>query len=420
VPAAPPGDLGTLLRGLRGLVAGFGGRALVMVGLGLALGAFDILVPSVAGWIVDAVREGRSASDLAWLVLFIAPLVWVPHGNLLPCLTQAYDLCRYRSPLAERVATETFARALAAAACPGDALVLQPVLCEGRDALDRLAGRVVREIPVAIRALAVFALVLATVPWLAPVLVVAGVLDLLVRFRAGARCRPVFTARDLAVKRQRRIEFVLLARFHGRPAERKGAAVACAAEAARKRWRAERDAGLRDARYKLASDILLNVSNVVTWGLVVWRVRYGGGPLGDLLVLPAWAARAGDLFGALTGLHQEFARGRHALEQLVALPAAPAGVGPESRNAPQGVTLRGALLTRLLPSRAGVSPVRLQWPRLRARGKLGRARGSSSGNPRVGTRGAADPGAPPPAACRHPSRRRGAPMFHPTPPARRS
>lgn len=300
-----------LLREIERRVRPFHGHALVMVGLGLAIGALDVVVPLIAARAVDMMVEGHPFRDVAWLILLAAPLAWGTHGNVLPWLVLRYDATRYRLPVIRRVALETFGRALLTAASPGDAMVLQPILIEGQAATDRLAGLVVRQVPILLRALAVIGLLCWVAPHFVPVLLGFGVLDVGLTLYGGARCREPFRLRDLAVKRQQRVTASLLAR-------RPESAVSRHAAAVERRVERERDAEVAGADWRLARDALFNLGNLATWLYGAWYVTVGRHPVGDFLFFVAWSSRAGDLFGALVAVQAEFVRGRHALEQLVA------------------------------------------------------------------------------------------------------
>jgi ABC-type bacteriocin/lantibiotic exporter with double-glycine peptidase domain len=200
----------------------------------------------------------------------------------------------------------------------GDA---QPILVEGRENLARLVDRVVREIPVALRGLAVLCLLAWMVPPFVPLLLLGAFIDLAITCRMGRRLEPRFAARQEAENAQRRRENDLLARHFGErlsPGEVERAAAAYEA-AVRDRVEKEIAAEVPALGYKLKRDLVFNFTNIGSWLVGAWYVVVAGNPIGTFLFFVAWSSRANELFTAIMNLQQEVMRARRSIERLGAL-----------------------------------------------------------------------------------------------------
>jgi ABC-type multidrug transport system fused ATPase/permease subunit len=211
---------------------------------------------------------------------------------------------------------------------PGEA---QPVLVEGRENIAKLASRVVREAPVALRGLCVLGLLAWMVPPFVPFLLLGATLDLAITCRMGARLGPRFEARQDAENAQRRLENELLAAHFGKalPPDELERVVARYEAAVRLRVESEVAAELPALGYKLKRDLVFNLTNATAWIVGAWYVVAGESPLGSFLFFIAWSSRANELFLAVMNLQQEVMRARRSVERLAGLAGLRAdGAGP--------------------------------------------------------------------------------------------
>lgn len=335
------GELWSLIRLVRSFAHGFRREIGVLILIGVLLVALDIAVPVVGARIVDAMAGQRPFEEVALLIVGLAALVWVPHGNLLPYLLELYDLKRFRVRFVSRIAVRCLELTLANPAnarrlragqlARGDAL---PVLIEARDNLGRLMARVVRDLPAALRGLCVLVLLVYLVPLFVPFLLAGAAVDLFITWRMGACLRPHFQARQDAENLQRRLENDILSAHFGTAlsSAQASALVAPYAERMRERIAREIAAEAPALRFKLQRNLVLNVTNLSSWLVGAWCVLVGGSPIGSFLFFVAWSSRAGELFAAVMNLQQEIMRARRSLRQLAALtglderPALPAAL----------------------------------------------------------------------------------------------
>jgi ABC-type multidrug transport system fused ATPase/permease subunit len=313
---------------VRLLAHGFGPPSAAMVAVGVVIVAWDIAVPVVGARVIDAMAAERPFQEVALLILGLAALVWVPHGNLLPYALERIDVSRFGVRLQGRLAVrgmrmalanpENVRRVTAGELTRGEA---QPILVEGRENVHRLALRVVREIPTALRGLCVVGLLLYMAPLFVPFLLLGAAVDLAITYRMGARLGPRFEARQDAENAQRRLENELLAEHFGRALrpEEVERVVARYEAAVRLRVESEIAAELPALGYKLKRDLVFNATNATAWIVGAWYVVAGENPLGSFLFFVAWSSRANELFLAVMNLQQEVMRARRSVERLACL-----------------------------------------------------------------------------------------------------
>jgi ABC-type multidrug transport system fused ATPase/permease subunit len=301
----------------------------VLVLIGVTIVAWDLFVPIVGARVIDAMAAQRPFEEVALLIVCLALLIWVPHGNLLPYVLDVFDLKRFGVRLQGRIAVRSLRLALLnpanalGAAGPGELTggQAQPVLVEGRENLGRLALVVVREVPAALRGVCILGLLVWMVPLFVPFLLLGAAIDLAITYRMGARLAPRFRARQDAENLQRRLENELLARHFGAPLpEAEVDRVVAPFEAAvQDRVTKELAAEVPARAYKLQRDLVFNVTNITSWLVGAWYVLAAGNPLGTFLFFIAWSSRANELFTAVMNLQQEMMRSRRSVERLAAL-----------------------------------------------------------------------------------------------------
>ena len=321
-------EVAGLLREVHRITRDFDRQALGMVLIGTAIAAWDILVPLVGSRVVDAMATERPFPEVALLILALATLIWVPHGNLLPYVHELVNLRSYSVKLQGRLAVrglrgallnpENPARVASGELGRGEA---QPVLVEARENIHRLALRVVKEVPAAVRGVCVLALLVYMVPLFVPFLLLGAAADLAITYRMGAKLEPCFQARQDAENAQRRLENEILAAHFGRdlsPAEAERIVRPYEA-VVQDRVGKEIAAEVPALRYKLQRDLVFNVVNVSAWLVGAWYVTVGGNPIGSFLFFVAWSSRANELFSAIMGVQQELMRSRRSVERLLRL-----------------------------------------------------------------------------------------------------
>jgi ABC-type multidrug transport system fused ATPase/permease subunit len=302
------------------------GAMLILVGVTIV--AWDLFVPIVGARVVDAMAAQRPFEEVALLIVCLALLIWVPHGNLLPYVLDILDLKRFGVRLQGRIAVRSLRMALlnpanAQDAAPGEITggQAQPILVEGRENLGRLALVVIREIPAALRGICVLGLLVWMVPLFVPFLLLGAAIDLAITYRMGAKLAPRFLARQDAENRQRRLENEILARHFGArlPEAEVERIVAPFAAAVDDRVAKELAAEIPARAYKLQRDLVFNVTNITSWLVGAWYVLAGGNPLGTFLFFIAWSSRANELFTAIMNVQQEMMRSRRSVERLAGL-----------------------------------------------------------------------------------------------------
>lgn len=321
-------EVAGLLRDVHRFTREFDRPALGMVLVGISLAAWDIVVPLVGSRVIDAMAAERPFAEVALLVLGLAALVWVPHGNLLPYLLELVNIRSYGVRLQGCVAVRSLREALLNPEIPGRVASgelargdAQPILVEARENIHRLAVRVVREVPAAVRGVCVLGLLIYMVPVFVPFLLLGAAADLAITYRMGARLEPRFHARQDAENAQRRLENEILAAHFGRdlsPAEAERIVRPYEA-VVQDRVGKEIAAEVPALRYKLQRDLVFNVVNVSAWLVGAWYVTVGGNPIGSFLFFVAWSSRANELFSAIMGVQQELMRSRRSVERLLRL-----------------------------------------------------------------------------------------------------
>lgn len=302
----------------------FDRQAAIVLLIGLVIVAWDIAVPLVGAQVIDAMARERPFEEIALVILGLAAVIWVPHGNLLPYALELYNLKRYRVRLLGRVAVRGMRMALlnpanlsagAGARPNGDA---QPILCEARENLGRIMERVVRDVPIAMRSLCVLGLLVWMVPLLVPFLLLGAAIDLAITWHMGSKLESHFRARQDAENAERRLEIELLSRHFGEPlsAAEAEAILAPYEAAVASRVAKEIAAEAPVLRYRLQRDLVCNATNITSWLLGAWYVVVAGNPLGSFLFFVAWSARAGEIFTVVMNLQQEVMKSRRSLEQL--------------------------------------------------------------------------------------------------------
>jgi ABC-type multidrug transport system fused ATPase/permease subunit len=292
-------EVAALLRDVHWFTREFDRQAIGIMLVGLAIVAWEILVPLVGARVVDATAAKRPFSEVALLIIGLAALMWVPHGNLLPYVLELLNIRRYSVKLQGYIAVlslraallnrENLGRVAAGEIARGDA---QPVLVEARENIHRLALRIVKEIPVAVRGVCVLVLLVYMVPLFVPFLLLGAAADLAITYRMGARLEPHFQARQDAENAQRRLENELLAAHFGRDlSEAEADRIIAPYEAAvRDRVGKEIAAEGPALRYKLQRDLVFNGVNVTAWLVGAWYVTVGENPIGSFLFFVAGRA----------------------------------------------------------------------------------------------------------------------------------
>ena len=217
------GELARILRGIHLLTRAFHAQGFVLILVGSLILAWDLFVPTVGSYVIDAMAAKRPFQEVALLIVGLAALIWLPHGNLLPYVQDLVNFRRYSVPLVGRVAVQSMRLH---AAQPGQS---GPGRHAAGHARRRAAGpargqgqhQVVRALrdprdPVGIRGLGVVALLTYMMPAFVPFLLLGAAVDLALTCRMGAKLEPSFRARQEAEIVQRRLENELLAAHFGR------------------------------------------------------------------------------------------------------------------------------------------------------------------------------------------------------------
>ena len=302
------------------------GAILILVGVTIV--AWDLFVPIVGARVIDAMAAQRPFEEVALLIVCLALVIWVPHGNLLPYVLDILDLKRFGVRLQGRIAVRSLRMALlnpanASETGAGRAHRRPGAAGSGRGPgeFGRLALVVIREIPAALRGVCVLGLLVWMVPLFVPFLLLGAAIDLAITYRMGARLAPRFRARQDAENGQRRLENELLARHFGaRAAGGRGRADRRPVRGGRARPGRQGAGGRGPARaYKLQRDLVFNVTNITSWLIGAWYVLAGGNPLGTFLFFIAWSSRANELFTAIMNVQQEMMRSRRSVERLAGL-----------------------------------------------------------------------------------------------------
>jgi ABC-type multidrug transport system fused ATPase/permease subunit len=321
-------ELVRIIRCIHLLTSKFHRQAALLILIGSLILAWDVFVPTVGSYVIDAMAAKRPFQEVALLIVGLAFLIWIPHGNLLPYLLDRVNFRRYSVPLLGRVAVQSVRLTLLNPSNPGRVATrqvthgdAQPVLVEARDNIKAFALCVTREIPSAIRGLGIVALLAYMVPGFVPFLLLGAAIDLALTCRMGARLEPRFRARQEAEIVQRRLENELLSAHFGQALSREEVArmLAPYEAAVRDRVAKEIAAETEALGYRLKRDLVLNLTNIVAWLTGAWYVIVGGHPLGSFLFFVAWSSRAGTLFSALMNVQQELMRSRRSFTRLTEL-----------------------------------------------------------------------------------------------------
>ena len=321
-------ELARLLRCIHLLTRKFHRQAALLIIIGSLILAWDVFVPTVGSYVIDAMANKEPFQKVALLIVALAFLIWIPHGNLLPYFLDLVNFRRYSVPLLGRVAVQSMRMTLLNPSNPGRVATrqvthgdAQPVLVEARDNIKAFALCVTREIPSAIRGLGVVGLLTYMVPGFVPFLLLGAAIDLALIYRMGAKLEPSFRARQEADIVQRRLENELLSAHFGRTLSEQDVAglLAPYKAAVRDRVATEIAAEIAALGYRLKRDLVLNLTNIVAWLTGAWYVIVGGHPLGSFLFFVAWSSRAGTLFSAIMNVQQELMRSRRSFARLAEL-----------------------------------------------------------------------------------------------------
>ena len=107
------------LRGVQDLVAmtrfftrEFERAGSILILVGVTIVAWDLFVPIVGARVIDAMAAQRPFEEVALLIVCLALVIWVPHGNLLPYVLDILDLKRFGVRLQGRIAVRSLRMAL--------------------------------------------------------------------------------------------------------------------------------------------------------------------------------------------------------------------------------------------------------------------------------------------------------------------
>ena len=268
----------------------------------------DLLVPFFAARIFDALAASAPPAEVNIYILQAAAF-WVFHGNVLPFVSDWFE-CRFFGLPARQHISEYGLRSvltgLPTQSRQQHATMHQAVLEEGENKLLGFVDTMTRTaIPVGIMSLCALVMILWWIPLLGCILLVGGLLDLMITFYANTKLRDRYAKwQHLSFSRQRQHREVfnnilgILRKDNGAAAKKDYSA----------RYTEMTNHAVQTQTvffgFRFGRDIILNVTNALTWMVGAWCVYNGTCTIGLFMMVIAWSARATELFGLVTVVHK--------------------------------------------------------------------------------------------------------------------
>lgn len=268
----------------------------------------DLLVPFFAARVFDALASGAPAAEVNILIVQAAAF-WILHGNVMPFVSDWFE-CRFFGLPARQHISEfglgSVLKGLPTQNRQQHATMHQAVLEEGENRLMIFVDTITRTaLPGAIMSICALAMILWWIPMLGAILLIGGALDLSITMYANTKLKDRYAKwQDLSFCRQRQHREIfnnilgVLRKDSGRSAHQEYSA------------RYTEMTGHATATqtlffgFRLSRDVVLNVTNALTWLVGAWCVYNGLCTIGLFMMVIAWSARATELFGLVTLMHK--------------------------------------------------------------------------------------------------------------------
>lgn len=263
--------------------------------------AGDLLVPFFAGRVIDAMAQHRAFEAVTPLIA-TAFLFWVCHGNLLPWLLGRVDASRFQYAAPRWLGALTLRHLLR----PGvhgpapETALKQAVAERGQLVLVQLVNSIVRVlIPATLPGLVTLALLLWWCPLIGLIALLGGGLDVAVTVLLNRTMRPRYRQLQALDYDRQRLHTETFRDLPRLVAEGCGAAQAAAYDA---RFAAFAGHGARTAcrflGFNFGRGLVVNLTNLLTWGVGAWYVDAGVYTLGFFLASLSWSTAVMNVIGA--------------------------------------------------------------------------------------------------------------------------
>lgn len=287
----------------------------------------DLLVPFFGARVFDALAAHESPERINALILQAAAF-WVVHGNVLPFACDWFERRFFGLPARQHVSEYGLAsmlQGLPIARRQEFATLHQAVLEEGENKLMDFMDVMIRTaVPTVVMSLCALAILFCWLPLLGGILLAGGVVDIGLTLYANGKLRDRFALLQTLRFRRQQQHREIFNGILGMLGTEEGA-------------EAYRDYSSRYGEltalavrvqttffgFRLGRDILANGTNCLTWLVGAWCVYTGEATIGALVVVTAWAARAGELFGLVTIVHRAWLDAAPAIKAFFAVIDAP-------------------------------------------------------------------------------------------------
>lgn len=294
----------------------------------------DLLVPVFGGRVIDAMTQHHALASVHLLVL-IAFLFWVCHGNILPYLLGLIDVSQFRFAGPRKISVDNLRIVAAGAAGPGtgrDTAMQQAVIERGEQVLMGFIDSLVRvAIPLFLPGIATLAFLLWYYPLIGLIAVTGGALDVLATVWLNRKLAPRYARLQvLDYERQRLQTQFFRDVLVGGVGHQAGPRIA---EYDRRYGEFATHGvktGLQFLGFNAGRGLIVNVTNLLTWLVGAWYVDAGVYSLGYFLASLSWSAYVLNVLGAAIDLQRQWMETVPAIHRFFGEIDAcqPAGPGP--------------------------------------------------------------------------------------------
>lgn len=269
----------------------------------------ELMLPFFGGRVIDALAQQRP-TEIVYPLILTAFLFWLFHGNVLPYLLGRVDLAGFQYAAPRRLGVTILGRVLAdeKQGQGRDTALQQAVIERGELVLVQFVNSLARvAIPVAVPGIVTLGMLLWWYPLIGIIAIVGGALDILATIYLNTVLKPLYTRlQQLDYERQRvhtrAFRHLLSIVVEGK--ERETVAEYDARFAAFAEFGAF--TGKRFLAFNFGRGIIINVTNLCTWGVGALYVSDGTFTLGYFLASLSWSTYVLNAVGAGIELQKQW------------------------------------------------------------------------------------------------------------------
>lgn len=303
--------------------------------------AGDLLVPLFGGRVIDAMAQHRPL-DAIYLMVGTAFVFWICHGNILPYVLGRVDLACFQYAGPRHLGVGILRHLLRSRRDPAshDTAMQQAVIERGEVVVVQFVNSLFRVvIPLVVPGIVTLGLLLWWYPLIGVIVVIGGVLDILATIYLNRVLKPLYTRlQELDYERQRWHTHAFR-HFLSIVVEGKQRATG---EEYDQRFGTFADfgthTGRRFLRFNFGRGLIINVTNLCTWGVGAWYVDAGTFSLGYFLASLSWSTYVLNVVGSGIEVQKQWMETMPAIKAFFAEVDAAGPLGDAEGSAPAVVT----------------------------------------------------------------------------------